>query len=287
MDVLEPNYLSTKLNFLYKVLQLGNNPIRLVGTGSLKSQYFPADYDFLCQIKQDYTPKELYNDFKKVIDRFDNFKDKLFFIEFKLQQYKKGKKEQEKHKVFKPEEINLEFFSAFFNKNTELCKIDGILFEDGKFKEVSCIYFLSTKPLVMADYIKALLEDQKHYYDDGKIYKSLKRLMLSAKYEDPPDKNLIILITRFFNSYVGQLYELDNIIAAAMIYMKKYGPDKRIKSFIRNLGLGNMEPDKLEALSKDYQKIINGEAVKFYKLYNLPVGHLPEWNTIRPKNTFN
>jgi len=283
MDVLEQKYLSRDVNFLYKVLQLGNNPIRLVGTGSMASQYYPADYDFLCQVKQSYTPSKLYSDFKKIFNKIDN--NKLFFIEFKLQQEKKkGKKEQEKHKVFKMEDLKEEFFDAFFNKNTELCKIDCILWNNGKFKEVSCIYFFSSKPLNMDDYIQALLDDQKHYYDDeGKKYKSLKRLMLSAKYENPPDKNLIITITRFFNSMVGKLYELDNIIQATIIYMNKYGADERVHLLIKNIGLDHMNPDKLESLSKDYQKIINDEAGKFYKLYDLPVGHLPEWNSIKPK----
>jgi len=136
----------------------------------------------------------------------------------------------------------------------------------------------------MDEYIKALLDDQKHYYDDGKYYKSLKRLMLSAKYENPPDKNLIITITSLFNSSVGQLYELDNQIQAAIIYMNKYkdkNAQQRIKYFIRHIGLGDMNPNKLEEVSKEYQKIINGEALKFYKKYNLPVGHLPKWNSIR------
>jgi len=282
MDVLEEKYLSRNLNFLLKVFKLGNNPIRLVGTGSMASQYFPADFDMLCQIKQKYTPEKLTNDFKKIINAIDN-ENRLFFIEFKLQQLPKGKKKEvEKHKVFDPEDLNLEFFSAFFKPDTELCKIDAIIWDNGKFKEVSCIYFFSNKPLIMDEYIKALLEDGKHYYDDGKIYKSLKRLMLSAKYENPPDKNLIIAITRFFNSAVGRLYEVDNMIQACLIYMKKYGADQHVRIFIKNIGLGNMNPDKLEDLSKDYQKIINGEAKKFYELYKLTPGKLPKWNSIKP-----
>jgi hypothetical protein len=282
MDVLEERFLATDVNFLYDVLQLGNNPIRLVGTGSMASQYYPADYDFLTLVKNKYTPLSLYNDFNKILNKIDN--SKLYFIEFKIQQeLKKGQKEQEKQKVYTMDEITPEFFLAFFKSTTELCKIDCILWNEGKFKEVSCIYFFSKKAIVIEDYIKALLDDQKYYYDEGKIYKSLKRLMLSAKYETPADKNLIIAITRFFNSMVGKLYELDNMLQACIIYMRKYGADKRVKLFIKNIGLDNMNPDKLVSLSKDYQKIINDEAMKFYEHYNLPVGHLPSWNSIKPK----
>lgn len=283
MDVLETKYLSKDLNFLIKVLQLDDNPIRLVGTGSMASQYYPADFDFLCNVKKDYNAESLFKAFKKIIDNIDD--NKLFFIEFKLQQEQAKGKEQKKHKIFKKEELTQEFFTAFFKPNTELCKIDAIIWYDGKFKEVSCIYFFSSsaKPLNMKKYIQALLDDQKHYYNDGKIYKSLKRLMLSAKYENPPDTNLIIAITRFFNSAVGKLYELDNIIQAGIIYMNKFGVDERMIMFVYNLGFGLMNPSKLEQLSKDYQKIINGEAQKLYKYYDLPVGHLPPWNSIRPK----
>lgn len=282
MDVLEEKYLPRNTNFLYKLLQLGNNAVKLVGTGSMSSQYYPADYDFLSKIETKYTPTTLYNDFKKIFNRIDN--QKLFFIEFKLQQEKiQGKNEQEKHKIFSLEDLTQNFFSAFFNKNTELCKIDCILFENGIFKEVSCIYFFSNKPLIRQDYVQILLDDQKQYYNAGKKYKSLKRLMLAGKYEDPIDKNLIITITRFFNSMVGKLYELDNIVQATIIYIDNFGVDLRVKQFINNIGLGNMNPNLLASLSKEYQKIINDEADRFYKIYKLPVGKLPKWNSIKPK----
>jgi len=284
MDVLEQRYLKTDLNFMYKVLQFGNNPVRLVGTGSMASQYYPADFDFLSQIKDKYSYSQVYKNFKNIFKKISQSPN-LFFIEFKLQKLAKKGKDPEKHKVFNMNEINEKFFEAYFDENIELCKIDAIIYlNNDAFKEVSCIYFFSNKPLIMDEYIQALLDDQKHYYDDGKYYKSLKRLMLSAKYKEPSDKNLIITITSLFNSYVGKLYELDNQIQAAIIFMNKYkdkNAQQRIKYFIRSIGLGDMNPDKLEEVSKEYQKIINGEALKFYKKFNLPVGHLPKWNSIR------
>lgn len=282
MDVLETKYLSTDLNFMYKLLQFNNNPVRLVGTGSMASQYYPADFDFLCQVKKRPNLQNTYKEFKRIIDNIYE-KNNFFFIEFKIQQLAKGDKEPEKHKIFKRQDLTLELFQAFFNNDTELCKIDAIIFFNGVFKEVSCIYFFSNKPLNMNDYIKALLEDQEHYYDEGKYYKSLKRLMLSAKYANPPDKSLIILITRFFNSMVGKLYELDNELQACEIYRGKFGDNERVKMFIRNIGLDGLEPSKLKDLSKDYQNLINGEALKFYSLYKLPVGHLPVWGSRRIK----
>ena len=283
MDVLETKYLSTDLNFMYKVLQYGNNKVRLVGTGSMASQYYPADFDFLCLVSKKESINKVYNNFKKIVDKIKQANN-LFFIEFKIQKNAKKGKEPEKHKVYNLNDINMKFFEAFFN-DVELCKIDLIIYlSNGAFKEVSCIYFFSNKELNMNDYIKALLDDQVYYYNEGKYYKSLKRLMLSAKYKEPIDKNLMIVITSLFNSSVGKLYELDNEIQAAIIYRDKYDDKmarERIKNFIRSIGLYNLPASKLEEVSKEYQAVINKEALKLYKKYKLPVGHLPPYNSIR------
>ena len=282
MDILKEKYLKSDLNFMYNVFKLGNNPARLVGTGSMLSQYFPADFDFLCVVKDapTYTPTKAFEEFKKVIARLEA-QPTLFFIEFKLQKNAEKGKDPEKYKLFNTKDIDNDFFQLNFS-NVELCKIDAIVYlKNGLMKEVSCIYFFSNKPLVMADYIQGLLDDQVHYYKEKKYYKSLKRLMLSAKYETPPDKNLMIVITSLFNSSIGRLYELDNEIQACIIYMNKYGEDKRVKLFIRNIGLGNMPGEDLPKVSEAYQHIINSEALKLYKKYKLPVGNLPAFNSIR------
>jgi len=286
MDVLQEKYLDEQFRFLLETFRLGTNPIRLVGTGAMESQDYPADFDFLCNVTKRYTPEKLNNDFQKILSKIDN-ENKLFFIEFKLQQLAPEGKDPIKHKVFKKKDVNIDFFIANFNTNTELCKIDALIYYDGKFKEVSCIYFFSTQKLDMKKYIRTLLDDGAHYYESGKIYKSLKRLLLAAKYENPPDKDLIIVITRFFNSMVGRLYELDNIIQAGMIYMDKFGYDARMKMFIKNLGFGSLKPKMLEKVSKDYQNLINREAKRFYEFYNLPVGELPQWGSIKQRLQIN
>ena len=81
MDVLETKYLSTDLNFMYKLLQFNNNPVRLVGTGSMASQYYPADFDFLCQVKKRPNLQNTYNcgvlnhklgNYEKAIDYYED-----------------------------------------------------------------------------------------------------------------------------------------------------------------------------------------------------------------------
>ena len=77
MDVLEERVLPIDTRFLYNTLQLGNNPVRLVGTGSLASQDYPADVDMLSMIKTKYSPARLYKDFQAIFDKIDN-ESKLF-----------------------------------------------------------------------------------------------------------------------------------------------------------------------------------------------------------------
>tara|TARA_R110000868_G_scaffold45_2_gene587 strand:+ start:971 stop:2455 length:1485 start_codon:yes stop_codon:yes gene_type:complete len=493
MDVLENKTLNTDLNFMYNVFKFDNFDPRLVGTGSLKSQLYAADFDFLNIINKEYTPREAYEQFKKVFNNIKNASN-LFFIEFKIQEKVKGvesvsggkrggklavkdikrfidnaqnrkerngKKELEisgykldpslttdesvvyyhpeknhvvhsiratngtakdwlnngvylasptayqqlprfknalktqtdvenkykdakksivthsqsgimgrymakerpnteiiqlnpasswkdntvndndknvytikstkdlvssfhkpkpqdiiikgdnfnqekqhdiglldkldpeqmvgfgkgeepvKTKIFDMKDFNLNLFEKNY-KNVDLCKIDCIIYlKNGMFKEVSCIFFFNPAPLDTVKYRGILLEDQKQYFDLKKYYKSLKRIMVAAKYQEPIDNNFIILITALFNSSIGKLYELDNEIQAAIIYMNKYGADDRIKMFINDAGLGKMSPDKLEDISNDYQNLINREALSFYKKYKIPVGKLPKFNTIK------
>jgi len=285
MDILEKKYLGRDTNFLYKVLQFKNNPVDLVGTGGMASQYYPADFDFLTKISGKVNAQIAYKEFRKIFNKIQS-RDDLFFIEFKIQKNDKKGKDAQKKKIFKMEDLDEFLFDATFGSSNTvfLCKIDLLIYLDGGlFKEVSCIYFFANEALDMSTYIKALLDDQKDYEKEGKYYKSLKRLLLAAKYEDPPDKNLMVLISSLFNSYVGKLYELANEIDATIIYKNKYGSDKRVKLFIKNIGLDNVNPDKLEDLSKDYFNLINREAKKFYEVYDLKVGVLPKWNSKRLK----
>ena len=281
MNVLESKTLNTDLNFMYNVFKFDIFEPKLVGTGSLASQLYAADFDFLNIIDKKYTPKEAYEQFKKV---FNNIKksSNLFFIEFKIQEIKKNDKDEPiKTKIFKMEDLNLDLFIKNY-KNIDLCKIDCIIYlKNGMFKEVSCIFFFNAEPLNINKYRDVLLDDQKYYYNLKKYYKSLKRIMVASKYSPNIDNNFIILISSLFNSGVGKLYELDNEIQAAIIYLDKFGPDARIKMFIHDIGLFNMNPNKLKDVSDDYNKLINREALNFYKKYKIPIGKLPKFDTIK------
>jgi hypothetical protein len=279
MDILEKSYPNKNIVSIMNILKYNKNPLELVGTGSMKSQYYPADYDFLSKITNKLGVKDSYIEFMNILHNIHQ-RDDLFFVEFKIQD-----KNDNKYKVFKIEDLTLQIFEKYFNENLELCKIDCIVMLDGIFKELSVIYFFNPKKPVMSDYIQALLKDQKHYYDDKKYYKSLKRLMLAGKYESPPDKSLIMAITELFNSSVGALYQLKNEIDACIIFMDKYKDklnQKRVQLFIKNIGFDNLDRNQLEELSNEYGKLIDKEALKFYKMNKLKVSVLPKYNSIKP-----
>ena len=245
----------------------------------MKSQWYPADFDFLSKINKRLGVEDSYVEFMTILHNIQK-RDDLFFVEFKMQD-----KNGEKQKIFKIEDLTLNVFKKFFNNNLELCKIDCIIMLDGIFKELSVIYFFNPKKINMAEYKSALLKDQEHYVEEKKYYKSLKRLMLAAKYEDPSDKELIISITQLFNSPVGALYQLKNEIDACIIFMDKYNDkmnQKRAQLFVKNIGFENLNKNQLEELSNEYGTLIDNEALKFYKLHKLKVGVLPKYNSVKP-----
>jgi hypothetical protein len=277
MDILENNEPPQEIITIMKALQFKKCIIKLVGTGSLKSQLYPADYDFLNIVGDKYKNNVVYNEFKKILNKLSKLKD-YFFIELKFQT-----KDGEKTKIFNIKDYNEDLFNKAYN-NIDYMKIDGITTIKGEFKEVSCIYFLTNTEIDNEKYIKILLDDQKHYYDEGKYYKSLKRIMLATKRESPPDKNFIVLVSKFFNSETGKLYKLKNMIDAVIIFLDKYKSKqdvKRVENFLIDNGLKNVKLDDLQKLSDDYGKLIDEEGLKFYKAYNIPVGNLPKYNTIK------
>jgi hypothetical protein len=278
MDILEKAFPIQKILKTMEILQFGTDLIQLVGTGSLKSQIYPADFDFMEKITNKMGVDESYDEFKRIINNIYAYNE-LYFIEFKFQS-----KDGNKHKIFNRNDFTKETFNKYFNYNINYCKIDAIIDLDGHFKEVSAIYFFNDDIISVEDYRKALLEDMKHYYDDGKYYKSLKRLLVSAKISNPPDLNLIITISKLFNSMVGRLYQIKNELDACLIFLDKFKSPRAIKManiFLNNIGLVGLKIEDIQKISDDYGKLIDSEGLKFYKKYNIKVGVLPKYNTVK------
>jgi hypothetical protein len=284
LNILNTRILDNQNKYLYSVLKYKNSIPRVVGTSSLESQNYPADIDMLCLL--DFKPmgfNEVQRQFKIIFNRIKS-NGKLFFIEFKLQNMDKNSK----FKFYNLEDINGPFFKDNYDSDKiDLCKIDLLQFNQGVFQEISCIYFfnkIQNQEEFQKSYINELLDDQKEKYDDGKYYKSLKRFMVASTLQSPPNTNLIIGITNFFNSQTGKVYQLSNFLMACQIYIDKFGIDDRVHMFLNNIGLKGYDPKKIDDIIKDYEKLYNSEALKFYKHFKIPVGELAKFQKDRLNN---
>lgn len=277
MNPLQKGYAPQKIVQVKKALSWKPYTLQLVGTGGLKAQQtYAADYDFVSKIEK-WDKDSCYDSIQQILDNINTTPD-LFFVELKLQN-----KDGSKIKIHKTEDFNKEsFYVAFDPDAIDYAKIDGVVDLNGSFKEVSALYFLSSTPLDNAKYQAELLKDAEEKYKDGKPYKALKRMFMAEKLQGrlgrAVDMTLIRHITDFFNSEVGKLYERMNQIDAALIFHDKYsGPMdmRRLDRFITNIGLSGINVLQLPQVSKDYNKIIQREALKFFKQHKLTPGKLP------------
>jgi hypothetical protein len=277
MNPLEKGYSPQKIVQVKKALSWKPYTLQLVGTGGLKAQQtYAADYDFVSKIEK-WDKDSCYDSIQQILDNINDTPD-LFFVELKLQN-----KDGSKIKIHKIEDFNKESYYVSFDPDAiDYAKIDGVVDLNGVFKEVSALYFLSSTPLDNQKYQNELLKDSEDKYKDGKPYKALKRMFMAEKLQGrlgrAVDMALIRHITDFFNSEVGKLYERMNQIDAALIFHDKYsGPMdmRRLDRFITNIGLAGINVLQLPQVSKDYNKIIQREALKFFKLHKLTPGKLP------------
>lgn len=273
---LEKGFAPQKIIEVKKALTWSPYVLQLVGTGGIKAQQaFAADFDFVSKIEE-WDEQSCFESIQQILQNIEQV-SYLFFVELKIQN-----KDGSKVKIYKIEDFNEESFNLSFNEeNVEYCKIDGVVDLDGVFKEVSAIYFLSDTPLDNQKYQDELLKDAKDKYADGKPYKALKRMFMAEKLQGrlgrKVDMDLVRNITDFFNSEVGKLYERMNQIDAALIFHDKYnGPNdmRRLDRFIRNIGLSGINVLQLPKVSEEYNKIIQREALKFFKTYKLVPGVL-------------
>ena len=268
-SVLDTKILNMNNRYLYEVFRYQQNIPQVVGTASLQSQLYPADIDMLCVLdKKPDSFNAVQTEFKNIFNRMKAYHN-LFFVEFKLQ----NKEKDDKYKFFNVSDVDSGFFAKHYNPDKiDICKIDLLQYSNYKFQDVSIIYFFNKERVDMNVYYDSVLQDQKDYYEEGKYYKSLKRLMVTLKLQDPPNVNMIIGITNFFNSEVGRIYQLNNFITACLTYIEKFGYDDRVRQFLKKFKLPELPKEELEKLSKDYEKLYNKEAKKFYEHFSIPVG---------------
>jgi hypothetical protein len=248
MNVLAPREKMSwkdEIKKVYRIFQLPELPLQLKGSASLSSQRYFSDYDFFCNAPL-YNEKDFYNIFTDIRNRLEKDPN-VYLIETKIEQGKK------KYRYYKNEPIKP--FS-----HPDLIKIDIIARIENEFTQVSCLYSFSKTPLTTEEYIKDLEIEMQELKKKGLYYKALKRKFSIYKIEKNYPK--LILLTRYFNSGDGLIYQkISNI--DAIIQLKEYYHDpetlKRIKINLEQIGVRIRDKDRM-------YKRINSNAEKLFRI---------------------
>ena len=192
-----------------------------------------------------------------------NERDDMFFIEFKIQD-KNG--EKYKFKTIEDFKRGYKPFYKLFNKNIDYCKFDFVVLMDGIYVELSSIYVFNKDELDYDELKKSLSSDMIDLINEGKYYKSLKRLFALYKLYDPINKEALVDISQLFNSMTGELYQHNSILKAIQLMKETYNDKDRLDNYVfHNLGYKNI--DDIDNIVKDFDKLINREGLNFYKVY--------------------
>lgn len=235
-------------------LQYKDYKINVAGTASYKSQYYYSDYDLNTDISKEKNIKNIIKEFNKILN-YTN--DNLYFIEFKVQ-FMNGKKKKYNSLPIKFNKLN--------RNELEYFKIDYVIFSNYEFVDLSIKYNLSDVEILPEEIIKKIEEDKKEFFDNGDIFKSLKRQFSIYNMED--NKKGMIYLSKLFNSDYGKLYKLTSNLNTILLILKKYGDNKIVKKRVEfNLlkyGLNNNIKSIKEYIKK-ISNIYNKEALKYYK----------------------
>jgi hypothetical protein len=212
------------LKKIYKLFTIGTNKPILAGSSSLKQIKYFGDFDFFVNIPS-YTASYLYENIERILN---NDIENLFFIEQKYQ-FTDGSKQ----KIYKPS-ITRETFDKYFEKGIDFFKFDWVYYHEknNRFIDISVIYFLTDKNInkkskkskkVKSNLAFDLSVDAVHMISIKNYYKSLKRYY--SLFTISNNKKMIDLLTKFFNTDVGQKYELVSTLEAYLNWVNK-GYDK-------------------------------------------------------------
>jgi hypothetical protein len=241
---------------LMGIFQLSNEQIELKGSSSLSAMNYYADYDFFTVIKGNYSVKEIYDFFTKILRNIlEN--SNTYFIEFKIQQ-----NDGKKFKWFPNDKFNLNDFEKKFNKNTDYCKIDIIYFNNNRFIEATCNYIFYGKEQTEKESLEEINKNIIDLKKEKDYYKILKRMYLI--YRIKGDDNKLVLLTNIFNSELGRIYKNLNNIDAIDIIKKYYENDALTKKRIEvNLADINFYSN-YEKQYNNLKKELNKKAKKIY-----------------------
>jgi hypothetical protein len=208
-------------------------PIEFLGTGSQQAQLYPSDIDLFSAVKDADVdandPADMYRHVQSIFDRAEDAGD-MFFIEFKLQNVD-GSKQKWYNTDFDEEEL------VAAATNVDFLKVDYVVFLRGSnlFTELSSIYSFSPMPAVRT-LVRKIGADFAHYFQEGKVYKSLKRMYSIYKLQDKKEK--LVRLSSLFNSKTGFKYSLSSNLKAIELLLEHYDDlaiQDLVKANLRNL----------------------------------------------------
>jgi hypothetical protein len=234
MDITQKRQVSEQQRIFVNAVRWDERtPIELLGTGSQQAQLYPSDIDLFSAVKNvdvdANDPAEMYRHVQAIFDRAEDAGD-MFFIEFKLQNV-----DGSKQKWYNADFEEGEFVAAA--TNVDFLKVDYVVFLRGSnlFTELSSIYSFSPMPAVRT-LVRKIGADFAHYFQEGKVYKSLKRMYSIYKLQGKKAK--LVRLSTLFNSKTGLKYSLSSNLKAIELLLEHYDDlaiQNLVKTNLRNL----------------------------------------------------
>jgi hypothetical protein len=254
-----PSQWSDDFKRIVKLLTIGKCKLQLLGSASLSSQRYYADYDLVC------FQTDLYKMFTSVKQVIESIKKdpSLYFIECKIQS-KKGKKVRWTPK----KELTKEEFDDAM-KDIDYLKIDLVAWCDSQFTEVSCNYYPKPPSFTTEMYVDDLKKDIKGLSREGQWFKILKRYF--SIYRALKQKDKLIELTKIFNGELGQEYKVISNLKTICLLLNHYHDQTTIKKVevnLKDLKLEESIPNVNTYVERRLRSL-NSKAKKLYPDFNL------------------
>jgi len=209
------NLLSIKSNSIL------TSKISVVGSFVRNNELYYSDIDCIDKIKikssKIEAEKIFLNEIKKLLVKISHTND-AYFTDFKVGDNHFKQSEIMKEKRDGSPDINLKISSDILELKNEIIKLDIIGWYFNRYIECSCVYIIEYEDGVFGQTEGTLKEDITEKAKEGKVYKSLKRILSIAYMEN--DKKLIQLILPIIRSNIGLLYQILSSVDALELLLK-------------------------------------------------------------------
>jgi hypothetical protein len=273
---------------------------RIVGSASIKNVLYSSDYDlneYIIENKKtlDEALKHVYKIFLDKFKYAEVKSNKTYIMDFKCGVDSNGNAIRWNYEDMKKgRKGDYNFIDCLIQGGKNLVKLDVISFFNGKFLEISDIYYLNVKghknyeELTKEEINKSLKDEENELIKEGNYYKSLKRLFSQERIKNNGKITpLIEKLLNFFNSDIGIMGKAKSDLDVIIDLLDKY-PNRVYKediqsaiqsikyslSYVTNININNIIKDldkiknikELERIRDNILKIINNEAYNcFFK----------------------